>query len=115
MYIMDLINSIQKRPLMYVQEEKIDYIAHLLMGYCIAASHNNAPSEMDKNFWAWFGYWLDDWMKVNYSNSYEVKTLYWHEILKDITDDEREAVELFYRLCKQFFKDFKQKNGYFNW
>ncbi len=114
MYIKELINCIQKRPLMYVQEEKISYISHLLMGYCLAASHNNVPSEMDKHFWAWFGSWLDNWIKIKYSKDFEFKA-YWFETLKDITQDEREAVQLFYKLCKQFFDDYEEKKGYFNW
>lgn len=116
MYIKDLINFIQKRPLMYVKEERLDYIYQLLTGYCMAASKNNAPSEMDKHFHSWFGKWLYKyWIKQNYNDSFELKTLHWDDIIKEINHNKCGDVEFFYELCEQFFSDYEQRVGYFEW
>lgn len=114
MYIRELIKSIQIRPLMFVQEERLDYIEHLLMGYCGACHKSNSITEMDKNFNCWFEKWLREWIRVNYNDSYELKTLFWHDAIRDITYDENEAVQLFYKLCEQFFCEYEGKRGYFS-
>ena len=44
-----LITSIRKRPLMYVKEEKIEYIYYLLSGYCAAGIATQEDS-MNKKF-----------------------------------------------------------------
>ena len=115
MEVYNLIKSIQKRPLMYIHEEKIDYIYYLLVGYCAALTKHNSPTEMDKKFSFWFGKWLNDWIKFNYDDNCQLKTYCWGEILKEITKSEEEAVQLFYKLCERFFSDYEDGKGYFEW
>ena len=115
MYIKELIKSIQVRPLMYLQEEKIDYMYHFLEGHCGLARRYSMTSEMDKHFEIWFVKWLNKWVVENYDNMHEFKTFYWNDTLKEITKNEEEAVQLFYKLCEQFFSDYEEGKGYFEW
>lgn len=115
MYIKELIKSIQVRPLMYLQEEKIDYMYHFLEGHCGLARRYSMTSEMDKHFGSWFVKWLNKWVVENYDNMHEFKTFYWNDTLKEITKNEEEAVQLFYKLCEQFFSDYEEGKGYFEW
>lgn len=113
MYIRELIKSIQIRPLMYLQEEKIDYIYHFLAGHCGLARRYDLTAEMDKHFEIWFVKWLNNWIIENYDSMYMFKTFYWNDMLKEITSSEEEAVQLFYKLCEQFFSDYEEGAGYF--
>ncbi|MCM1500888.1 MAG: hypothetical protein NC124_20715 [Clostridium sp.] len=115
MYIKKLIQFIQKRPLMYLQEEKIDYIYHFLLGHCGFACRCDFASEMDKEFELWFGKWLYEWMVEHYDKNYKFKTFHWNDTLKEITGSEEEAVQLFYTLCETFFSDYEEETGYFEW
>lgn len=49
MEMFKLITNIRKRPLMYVKEEKIEYIYYLLSGYCAAGIATQEDS-MNKKF-----------------------------------------------------------------
>ena len=64
MYIEQLIDSIKKRPKMYVNEEKIEYIFHYILGYS-SACHKFSPDDIDKMFCNWFWKWLVKWIKDN--------------------------------------------------
>ncbi len=103
---------------MFIHEEKINYIYYLLEGYCAASSKHNSSIEMDKKFSFWFYKWLNDWLKFNYDEYYQLQTLKtycWGEMLKEITKSEEEAIQLFYKLCEQFFSDYEEGVGYFEW
>ncbi len=70
---------------------------------------------MDKHFDIWFIKWLNMWVTENYDTTYEFKTFHWNDTLKEITKSEEEAVQLFYKLCEQFFSDYEEGVGYFEW
>ena len=116
MHIKELVKGMRIRPLMYLQEEKIDYIYHFFIGYCGLARHyGDYTEDMDKHFVTWFVQWLNNWIIENYDKNYEFKTFHWNETIKEITQSEEEAVQLFYELCEQFFSDYEEKVGFFRW
>lgn len=112
MRIEKLINSMQRRPGMYLLEERIDYIFQFLLGYCGANSHFLEDDDMDRRFGYWFWKWLLIWTE---DNGDQIESACWYDVIMAIAEDEQKAVTLFYDLCKIFFEDYKQKRGYFSW
>ena len=113
MQIEQLITSIQKRPKMFIKEEKIEYIYYLLSGYC-GANKKISEDDMEQKFCSWFGKWLVMWIEDNIDAEYTPKTGYWYDDIKIIAKDEDKEVEVFFDLCKGFFSDYKNKVGYFS-
>lgn len=112
MYIEQLIESIDKRPKMYVKEEKLEYIYYYILGYC-SASHHFSTDEMDKMFCCWFWKWLVKWIEDNVNSEYQTKSAIWYDDIRNIAENENEEIELFFRLSREFFEDYKNKTGYF--
>lgn len=114
MQIKELISSIQKRPKMFVKEERIDYIFYLLFGYCGAHS-KLSEDDMDRSFCIWFGKWLIMWIEDNVDAEYSSKTAWWYDDIKTIAKNEQDELNLFFELCNKFFEDYRNKTGYFSW
>lgn len=112
MHIEKLINSIEKRPKMYVKEENIEYIYYYILGYC-SASHHFSQNDMDKMFCSWFWKWLVEWIRSNVDPSYQSESVLWYDDIKKIANDRNEEVVLFFKLTKNFFDDYKNNKGYF--
>lgn len=112
MDIISLVKYIKLRPLMYVKEERLDYIFYLLLGTCSECKRNN-EDDLNSNFIMWFGKWLELWME---SNSYEMnKYFWWYEDVISISKDQKDACRLFYELFEMFIEDYNNKIGYFEW
>ena len=114
MNIEQLIYEIQKRPKMFVKEERIEYIYYLLSGYC-AASNKSSDDDVDKKFCCWFGKWLRTWIEDNIDDEYISKTAYWYDDVKAIDKNEQKEVIVFFDLCHHFFNDYSNGTGYFSW
>ncbi len=114
MQIEQLIDSIQKRPKMFVKEERIEYIYYFLFGYC-AANNKLSDNDIEQKFCYWFGKWLIMWIEDNVDAEYEPQTAYWYDDIKNITRKGQNEVTIFFYLCKGFFEDYKNKIGYFSW
>lgn len=112
MEINKLVMSIKKRPLMYVKEEKIEYIYYLLSGYCSA---NTQEDVMDKKFIMWFGKWLNQWIEEHMDSDHISESCFWYDNIKIITKDESAECEVFYNLASLFFEEYNKKSGYFEW
>lgn len=112
MYIEQLIDSIKKRPKMYVNEEKIEYIFHYILGYS-SACHKFSPDDIDKMFCNWFWKWLVKWIKDNIDSEYQPKSVIWYDEIKVIAKDEKKEMDVFFSLSKLFFEDYKNNKGYF--
>ncbi|MCM1097616.1 MAG: hypothetical protein NC427_06075 [Ruminococcus flavefaciens] len=113
MQIERLIKSIQKRPKMFLKEEKIEYIYYLLSGYC--GANRVSEDNMDCMFCTWFRKWLIMWIVENVDEKYSVKTAYWYDDIKAIAQGKQEEIKMFFELCDLFFEDYKNKVGYFSW
>ncbi|MBR3603070.1 MAG: hypothetical protein IKL49_12220 [Lachnospiraceae bacterium] len=112
MYIEQLIDTIKKRPGMFMKEERIDYIYYFIAGYC-SACHQSSKNDMDKMFCCWFWKWLVKWIEENMDSQYETSSAMWYVDIKRIAEDQQKEVALFFELSKEFFDDYKNKRGYF--
>ena len=112
MEIKQLIDAMRKRPGMYVREERLDYIYHLISGYC--GGKYGSACEMDYKFSCWFWKWLLQWIEENVDAEYSPKSCYWPDDIKAIAGGEEKEVPLFYELCDKFFEDYYKKRGYFS-
>ncbi|MCH5267595.1 MAG: hypothetical protein J1E62_04540 [Lachnospiraceae bacterium] len=109
MNIETLIEAMKKRPKMFVEEEKIEYIFYFLFGYC----SSNLDDDLDKYFCMWFGKWLIRWIKEHIDEQYVPKTALWHHDIKMIAGDKQDEAKFFYDLCDEFFEDYRKRRGYF--
>lgn len=109
-----LINNMRKRPKMYVAEIRIDYIFYFLFGYC-GANHELSEDDMDRRFCFWFGKWLIKWIEDNVDKEYLPETAFWYDDIRRITRSEQDEAAIFFELCEYFFKDYRNKTGYFSW
>jgi len=114
MYIKELIDTIKKRPGMFVREEKIEYIYYYISGYC-SACHKYSNNDMNKMFFCWFGKWLQKWIENNIDFKYKPKSACWYDDIKTIAECEQKETECFFYLCNIFFDDYEHKRGYFVW
>lgn len=105
MNIKEFINAIRNRPMMYVEEMRLDYIYYLVIGYLGCNLINKTDCVIDQKFKSHFPNWLIRWVKANVDESYERQSFFWHHILRDVTCNESEAIELFFKLCNEFFKE----------
>ena len=111
MNIKELIYSIKKRPGMFVETEKIEYIYYLISGYCGTCKHFS-ENEMEKEFRFLFGQWLIVWIRNNVDKDYIPSTGFWYNDLNEICIDGN-VTKLFYDLCDVFFDDYDNKKRYF--
>lgn len=111
MQIEDIIKAIQKRPKMFVDEEKIEYIYHFILGACFT---NVCGEDINRKFSCWFWKWLEIWIRENINPHYFSETASWCDEIKMIANEDEEAVRLFYELSQKFFDDYHNKKGYFS-
>ena len=105
MSLQEFIHMLSVRPLMYMREKKLEYLEYLLLGFSIARCHNGMGSDMDINFFSYFCSWLQNWIVEKVDEKYNRNTFYWYEMIYDISENEEKAFELFFILCRQFFKE----------
>ena len=102
--IEEFIESIEKRPLMYLDQKKIDYLYYYLVGYLY--KENDCNDDVDNWFRHHFENWTLIWVKNNIDIDYKRHSFCWYQIYKDVTKNDDEAIELFFKLCKLFFKEY---------
>lgn len=102
------IKNIQKKPIAYVHEVKTDYLEYLIDGFiCCNLMYDRVDNE-ERYFHCYFVDWIVEWINKNIDNKYKRRSSLWHQILRDVTNDEQEAVALFFQLCDQFFKQYEK-------
>ena len=87
---------------MYVDEVRIDYIFYLIFGY-LGSNLMKEQCYIDEQFRNCFFDWVLNWVKLNIDENYECTSFFWYHIIKDVTDTESEAVEMFFNLSNKFF------------
>ena len=55
------------------------------------------------------------WIQENIDKDYSSKTAYWYDDIKVIAKDEQKEFALFFKLCDNFFDDYNNSRGYFEW
>ena len=96
MNVKEFIKTIQKHPQMFVHEVRTDYIEYMISGFICGNSIHKGADNIDHQFRCYFDKFLVAWIKKNVDRKYEQQHFSWSQILKDVIDDETEAVELFY-------------------
>ena len=105
MNIKEFISAIQKRPKMYVEEVRVDYIYYLVSGFLGSNLINESGCSIDRKFKAHFSNWVLEWVRKNVDESYDRKSFFWYQILNDVTRNENEATDLFFKLSNIFFQE----------
>lgn len=57
----------------------------------------------DEKFILYFSKWIWAWIRNNVDKSFEEKPL-WYHTLQAVTNSDSEAIELFFKLCDEFFQ-----------
>ena len=104
MNIKEYLSAVQNRPCMFLEEERLDYLYHLIIGYVGSNSANGNNSKEDLKFISYFSRWLLAWVRNHVNHNYEPKTMIWYHTIKDVTSSENEAIDLFFKLCDEFFQ-----------
>lgn len=99
-----LISLVEKRPLMFIESKRIDYLYYLLIGYL--AGKGDQKTDIDRYFHSRFFHWSLQWVRNNINTNYDLHGIYWYYIYKDNTKNEEEALNLFFRVCKIFFLEY---------
>ena len=75
--------ALKRRTLIYVSEEKIEFIFHFLIAYSYATYKYNTETgdNIDCRFVPWFGEWLRKWEKECDSDDVSV-SMCWYEDIK---------------------------------
>lgn len=107
--VYNLIQNIKRRPLMFVEEERLDYIWYFTSGYAGHSSMIKENNIINEKYHTQFPHWLPKWIKKNKDNTYEVHTYSVCEMIYEITSSEKEAVELYYELIEKFFEEIKEE------
>lgn len=112
MNIEQVIEVIKDRPLMYIETLRIENIHHLLRGFHLSSVVNKTCEPLDNYFNVYFIKWVLQWIRKNKNPNYDVESFYWHHFIKDITESEEEAIELFFQLSEQFFEEYHNNGGF---
>lgn len=111
MDVKTFISSIQTTPRMYIEEIKIEYIYYLVNGFLGSNLINGRTYNSDQKFKTYFSGWVLNWITKNLDKNYERKSFFWYHFLRDVTNSEGEAVELFFELCSIFFAQLDELNS----
>lgn len=104
MDIKEFIAAIQNRPKMFVEEVRLDYLYYLIFGY-LGSNLMKEYSDIDEKFSAHFYNYVLEWVRKNVDENYERNSFFWYHIIRDVTNTEEEAVDLFFMLCEIFFEE----------
>lgn len=111
MNVKDFIKMIKKKPQVFVHEVRADYLEYVIEGFMCCNSMYKRTDNEEKCFHSHFVNWLVEWINKNLDNKYRMKSFYWHQILRDVTNDEQEAVDLFFQLCDLYFQQYEKENA----
>jgi hypothetical protein len=106
MNVKEFIQAIKKNPRMFVEEIRMDYIEHVIYGFISCNLLNKRGDHIDLQFHNYFWNWMVTWIKKNIDRKYKEKYYSWNKTLKDVTNNETETIELFFKLCDLFFEEY---------
>ncbi|MGZ7441223.1 hypothetical protein [Paenibacillus sp. TH7-28] len=105
MNIEELISAIRRRPGMFVQEKRLDYIKYFITGFHCHGSVSKTAGAIDYHFSEEFHVWVRGWIKNNLGIEFDEERG-WYEYIISSTKNNEEAFDLFFRLADEFFKEF---------
>lgn len=95
--IIEMFLTIEKQPQIAIAEKRIDYLFHFLTGRFEREKQVNRSI-----FCADLAQWIYEWLV---SKEYKVKfSFYWYKMIYEISSDEEEAWQLFYKIVGEYFE-----------
>lgn len=95
MNIEDLISAIKRRPGMFVQHKRLDYIKYFISGFHCHGAVSKTAEMVDHHFNDGFHIWVRGWMKSNLGIEFDEKHG-WYEYITLSTKSNEESVDLFF-------------------
>jgi len=105
----EYIKLIEKKPQAVLYEVRIDYLEYVIDGFKGCNGINDFGDDTAVQFHHYFSNWLVRWIQLNIDKKYEKQHFFWYHTFRDITNNEAEAVKLFFTLCDKFFKEYENK------
>lgn len=106
MDIREKIISIEKRPLMFIEEMRLDFIYYIIAGHIASSLGHDKATENDKKFHYTYHKWIYNWIKNNIDSDFPEEDLFfWYHNFRKVTSSEEEAIKLFFQATKEFFED----------
>lgn len=109
MNVKDLIRNIRKKPKAFVHEVRADYIEYVIEGFLVCNTMYDRADEEERSYHFYFIDWITEWIHKNIDKKYQRKSALWHQVLRDVTNDEQEAVDLFFKLSELYFEQYEKR------
>ena len=104
MNIKQLVESIEKRPLMFMEEKNVTYLYYIIWGYMIGKGGRDNNCDIDIRFRDEFSPWLRKQLKKHNKN-YDYENYTWNKALESITNTSQEAFDMFFSAFWAFFEE----------
>ncbi len=105
----EYIKLIEKKPQAFLNEVRIDYLEYVIDGFKVCNKINDFDDDTAVQFHYYFSDWLINWIQSNRDKRYEKQHFFWYHTFRDLTNDEEEAVTLFFTLCDKFFEEYENE------
>lgn len=105
MNIEELISAIRRRPGMFVQDKRLDYIKYFITGFHCHGSLSKTTEAIDHHFSEEFHVWVREWIKNNQGIEFDEERG-WYEYITSSTKNNEESYNLFFKLADVFFNEF---------
>ncbi|MFG6368264.1 MAG: hypothetical protein K1W16_07515 [Lachnospiraceae bacterium] len=99
----------KKKPQAVLNEVRIDYLEYVIDGFKGCNKINGFDDDIAVQFHYYFSDWLINWIQSNRDKKYEKQHFFWYHTFRDLTNDEEEAVTLFFTLCDKFFEEYENE------
>lgn len=93
MNIEELINAIRRRPGMFVQDKRLDYMRYFITGFYCHGAVSKTAEIIDYHFNEKFHVWVREWIKGNLGIEF-VEERGWYEYIILSTKKQRRSVRL---------------------
>ena len=88
----EFLSVLEKRPLMYIGEYNINYLSMFIGGYI-------KGKKIDYNEFGEFQFWVMKYLEL------PRRSVGWAKVIDCYSASQKEAVEYFFKLYKQWYKD----------
>ncbi|MBP1042398.1 hypothetical protein I6N95_15365 [Vagococcus sp. BWB3-3] len=102
----ELISRIAQRPQMYIGILSIRNLFYFLQGHYIYGKCSGFSINIDGYFHTEFLGWVQQWFALNLEKEDSMLSHPWYQLLIEYTDTEEAALQLFFEVSKNFFKEY---------
>lgn len=108
MNVEEMIQVLRIRPGMYLIDLKLSYVYQFIGGFLYNNIATDNADEVDRYFKSEFYGWVTNWI-LEKKGLEEDRAYDWLQILSNISENNQEAINLFFYLCDKFFSEFHRK------